>query len=311
MHPELKKRLKKLNLLKNKVDAIVLFSGSPSYFYFTNTNVPGTFVYDFQKPKLFVNKLEQQCAESSWIKNIYVNEKPKLKGKIGFENSSPYIKVKNFHKDITNILIDIRTIKTDYEIKCIRKACRETIRIFSELPQKLESYTENSLAAELYYIIHSKSLKPAFPLIIASGINSSSPHHEPKNIKIKTPVVIDIGINYKGYGSDVTRTIGTNTSKLEQAMKRAECKIKNNVPAKAIDKEARDLLGKDFRTALGHGIGLAFEKPVISPKSRDVIKNKMCFTLEPGLYKSGKNSKGCRIENTYLFDKKLINLTKF
>ena len=49
----------------------------------------------------------------------------------------------------------------------------------------------------------------AFETIVASGKNSSKPHAVPTDKKIEAgdPITIDMGCKYKGYCSDMTRTI--------------------------------------------------------------------------------------------------------
>jgi Xaa-Pro aminopeptidase len=47
-------------------------------------------------------------------------------------------------------------------------------------------------------------------------------------------------------------------------------------------------LAKYFIHNLGHGVGIdVHEKPVLGPKSRDVLKSGMVLTVEPGLYVPG------------------------
>lgn len=49
----------------------------------------------------------------------------------------------------------------------------------------------------------------SFDSIVASGRNSSMPHAVPTDKKIEAgdPITIDFGCKYKGYCSDMTRTI--------------------------------------------------------------------------------------------------------
>ena len=68
------------------------------------------------------------------------------------------------------------------------------------------------------------------------------------------------------------------------------------------DEIARNVLEKsglsqNFTHSLGHGLGLEIhEYPFLSPKTKDKLKNKMAFTIEPGVYFDGKF--GIRIEDT-------------
>ena len=49
----------------------------------------------------------------------------------------------------------------------------------------------------------------SFEPIVASGPNSSIPHWKPSDRKIQMadPILIDMGCKYKGYCSDMTRTV--------------------------------------------------------------------------------------------------------
>ena len=49
MNKELKIRLNKLDPVG---DALVIYSGDPNFFYFTNSDINGIFVYDWKEPEL-------------------------------------------------------------------------------------------------------------------------------------------------------------------------------------------------------------------------------------------------------------------
>jgi len=133
--------------------------------------------------------------------------------------------------------------------------------------------------------------------------------------------VIDFGVKYKGYCSDITRTIYLGRPKkaekkiynlvLSSQLKAIE-KIKENILCSEADKQARKVLGKYkkiFIHGLGHGIGIEpHELPNLSTKSTDKFKQKMVFTIEPGIYSSHKF--GIRIEDDILLDKNIKILTK-
>lgn len=82
--------------------------------------------------------------------------------------------------------------------------------------------------------------------------------------------------------------------------------VEPGVKAEDVDKEVQNFLEKEGYScphSVGHGIGLAVhEKPYISAKSDEVLKEGMVFTVEPGIYLEGKF--GVRIEDDVVVTKK-------
>ena len=322
---ELKNRLNKINHLKNDLDAIIVINDEKDtdYFYFTNSEAQGVFVYDFSKPHIFTNRMEFDRSKSSWVKNIEIKRFDDVisawKGKtigINFSkiNTKTYIKLsKNFKLvDISDAFEKARYIKTQYEIKCIQKACEISKKSFKKTDIGSDR-TEIHIAADIEREMKIHGCRPAFDTIVASGKNIQIPHHEPISTKAKRPLLIDFGARYNGYCADISRTIG---SRLENIILKCIDKVEENLflgaKASKLDEISRNALGKYnkfFITSLGHGIGLdVHEKPFISSKSSDVLKNGMIFTIEPGIYI--KN--GIRIENDYLITKNgFKKFTKF
>ncbi len=218
-----------------------------------------------------------------------------------------------FH-NISKDLSQSRIIKTKEEISLIRKACNITDNIFSEIRKKIRDFkTESELAAFIEYLINKNGCSPSFEPIVASAKNSSIPHHSPDRSKIKKGfLIIDFGVKYKGYCSDMTRTlfIGKPTKEQEKAYYRVldtqKAIIKGLYPGykgSDADKKAREKLGRHFNHSLGHGIGLdVHESPSLSPKSKDTLKEGVVFAVEPGYY--ALNKYGIRIEDDIVMTKK-------
>ena len=129
----------------------------------------------------------------------------------------------------------------------------------------------------------------------------------------KKNILVDMGIKYRGYASDMTRNIfGSRPSKLYkkvyglvlEANRRAIAAAKPGMTAKSLDKVARDFLeangfGKAFGHSLGHGVGLeVHEEPAISHRANTRLEPGMIITIEPGVYLSG--NLGVRIEDLVL-----------
>jgi Xaa-Pro aminopeptidase len=211
-------------------------------------------------------------------------------------------------------------IKTKSEIKKVEKACKITDAIFLSvlkvLKHKLKNCTEVELRDFILAEIKSRKLLPSFPPIVTSGSRAGNEiHPQPTNSKLKGFVIIDFGVIYEKYMSDMTRTIYIGSpskgekeiySKLLLTQKECVKLSRIGTPAGLIDAQARALLGehrKYFIHTLGHGVGTKIhEEPKIFYKiTKPILKENMVITIEPGLYVKGKF--GMRIEDTVLIVK--------
>lgn len=321
MNVELKERLKKLQPLAAELDsiAIVNFESSPdpSFFYFTNSAVNGVFYYDFRTPLVLTSALDMERAGKSWCRAEKYSEKFFAGiGKTGVNKkriSAAIFEKMRSPADISSDLEKIRSMKTNYEIRQLTRACRITARLWPKIESEFSGkLSEIGLRGIIYFLMSRKGCEPSFPTIVAAGKNSRFPHHTPTKSKLKEPTVIDFGLRYNGYCSDMARTIGSQHEKmLEHIIEEAEQMIAPGTKAADVDRLVRQRLGKEekhFIHGLGHGIGVeVHEKPTLSKGSHDVLAPGMVFTIEPGVYKK----EGIRIENDYLLtEEKLICLTK-
>ena len=224
--------------------------------------------------------------------------------KLGFE-----------YVDASAEIRDVMSVKTDEEIKYIQKACNIAEKAWRDTLLFIkEGVTERQVANVLEFNFKKYGASgTSFDTIVAFGKNAAVPHHATGDTKLKNNecVLMDFGCVYKGYCSDMTRTMfyGTPDEKFRMAylavlsahMKAAEG-IKEGMTGKEADKIARDVLetlgyGKYFTHSLGHGIGVNIhEYPYLSPKGEAVLKNNMVFSNEPGVYLNGKF--GIRIEDS-------------
>jgi Xaa-Pro aminopeptidase len=157
--------------------------------------------------------------------------------------------------------------------------------------------------------------KLAFPSIVASGPNSSFPHYEPGDRKLEKGdlVIIDMGVEWRGYCSDMTRTIAigpvsTKARRLYNVVKTAQSlgvkSAKPGIQARTLDRIVRRFLKeknykREFMHGLGHSLGLEIhEAPALNFKSTTRLMPGMVVTIEPGVYISGFG--GVRIEDTIL-----------
>ena len=215
----------------------------------------------------------------------------------------------------TDILSKLCIIKDKSEIESIRNAVKiaETA-IKNLLPFITIGRSEREIAAELVVQLLHAGSEPNLPFmpIVASGPNSADPHALPSGRKLKNGdlIIIDWGARYQGYISDITRTfaIGKIENKLthianivKDANKAARDKIKPGISTSEIDFAARNFItqkgyGNYFIHRTGHGIGLeTHESPYISQSNKQILKPRMAFTIEPGIYIAGEG--GVRIED--------------
>ncbi|MBI3027780.1 aminopeptidase P family protein [Candidatus Woesearchaeota archaeon] len=342
----------KLILERKNCDFAVFYNSdsaiySPNMFYFSGYRGLGALIIPKRKqPLVIAPDMELERAGKCLVKKLYRMEKKKffesvyelakknhLKTKrIAIDKSSftlnsythfkkQFKKVKT--KDISFECLKLREIKTQDEIRILKKSCSYADKILQKAIGNFSSFkTESEAAAFLEYETKKLGLELSFNPIVASGSNGSMPHYEPSNKKIKNGFcVLDFGIKYKGYCSDITRTIysGKPSQKekeiynlLLKTQKNTINQIKNNKKCSELYNFAITNLGKykdRFLHGLGHGVGVEIhEMPNLALSSKDKIKNSMIFTIEPGVYFPKKF--GIRIEDTILFKNKPIALTK-
>lgn len=216
-----------------------------------------------------------------------------------------------------SLIEELRETKDAQEVEKIRKATRIASLALEYIENcLLPGKKEIEIVAELeHFIRYNGAHNSAFDIIVASGANSSFPHHIPSERKIKNnePVLIDIGVDYFGYKSDLTRTFFLGRINplfrriydiVHQAQIRAIKRIKPFECIDEVDKAARQYItrkgyGPFFGHNLGHGIGLdVHEDPHISGKEKSKLRPGMVFTVEPAIYLPKKF--GVRIEDMVL-----------
>ncbi len=218
----------------------------------------------------------------------------------------------------------IGMVKRQVSILKIEKACEITDEIFENIISNFTFKTENELKDFILAELKKRKLSWSFPPIVVSDIRAGNEIHPfPTDGKLSRFTIIDFGLRYRGFCSDMTRTIfvGNPTEEDHMLYKKildAEMlgiKIATiGKPCNALDKEVRDSLGeyaKYFIHTLGHGIGrMVHEPPRIYYKFPEhVLKENMVITIEPGIYI--KYKLGIRIEDTCHITKQgCIPLTK-
>lgn len=221
---------------------------------------------------------------------------------------------------LSSLLFDMRSVKSQSELEFIKESQRITEKVFDYALKLIKpGITELSIATELEFFARKLGAKSkAFEFIVASGENSAIPHHSSGSKKIQSNdiVLLDIGVNFNGYMSDMSRTIFVGKPSGEQkevynlvlkAQELAISSVKPGVLFSKIDSAIRGFINSTkyknkFIHSIGHGVGLEIhEEPFGSSKSKDILKEGMVLTIEPGIYLDGKF--GVRIEDMLLVTK--------
>lgn len=219
-------------------------------------------------------------------------------------------------------LESLRAVKDAEELKCIQQAVMISDEAFRQTLPKIHSgKTELELAALLEYNMRRLgSEETAFTTIVASGPRSALPHATATNrVLVKGDfVTFDFGATYRGYRSDITRTllVGKGTADWQKGVYdmvlRANLLGEKEVCAgktgKEIDGVVRAFLdfcgyGEYFIHGLGHGVGLDIhEKPVLNKAGKMPLLPNQVVTVEPGIYIPATG--GVRIEDTVVVTEK-------
>ena len=214
----------------------------------------------------------------------------------------------------SNLVEDLRVVKTADELELIRQSTRLNERVFSHVYSQIRI---GQAERELARLIENTMLefgadRPSFDTIAAFGENAAKPHAVPSGRRLKAgeTVLIDMGLVLNGYCSDMSRTfmlgepdaLFLERLRLVRAAQLAAIKtIRAGVTGAKVDQIAREVLreggyGEAFGHGLGHGVGLAVhEAPRLSPHGQTPLAAGMVVTVEPGLYLADWG--GIRLEN--------------
>lgn len=211
----------------------------------------------------------------------------------------------------------LRVVKEGAEVELIEEAVRLAELSFKEvLPLLRPGVSERELAAELEYRMRRYGAEgTAFKAIVASGHRSALPHGVASDKKVQAGdlVTLDFGAVYRGYCSDITRTVVVGRPDDRQkeiysvvltAQQKALSGIRAGVKACEVDAWAREVIeaagyGHCFGHSTGHGVGLCVhEAPRLASGEDTVLAGGMVVTVEPGIYLPGWG--GVRIEDTVL-----------
>ncbi|OSX54026.1 M24 family metallopeptidase [Anoxybacillus ayderensis] len=242
--------------------------------------------------------------------------------KLGFEQDDlSYATFSSYEKAIKATLIPVsgaveklRLIKCEAEIKILKEAAEIADAAFRHILDFIRpGVREIDVANELEFFMRKQgATSSSFDIIVASGVRSALPHGvaTEKVIEKGELVTLDFGAYYKGYCSDITRTVavGEVSDELKriydvvlQAQLRGVEHIRAGMTGREADTLTRDYIsacgfGEYFGHSTGHGLGMeVHEMPALSMRSDTVLQPGMVVTVEPGIYIAGLG--GVRIED--------------
>ena len=326
-----KKRLEKL-LSVIPANATLILSPENLYYFSGFTGGEGMLYIDKNRLLLFTDsrytvqaKEEAPDFEVIDTASTSVGEFLKSQGDkaYGFEDDyitfSKFASLKRFSQKsvfapISSHIDKLRMIKDNYELSLIKTAAEIADSAFSYILDKIAvGKTEREISLDLeYFMLKCGADALSFDTIAASGVRSCMPHGTATDKVIEKGdfLTLDFGCKYKGYSSDMTRTVVLGAASQKQreiyeivlsAQKASLDTICAGELAKAVDDAARGIIeasgyGKNFGHGLGHSVGLkVHEPPSCSPKSTDILCENMMMTVEPGIYIDGFG--GVRIED--------------
>jgi Xaa-Pro aminopeptidase len=230
-------------------------------------------------------------------------------------------------KDVSPAVGTLRAIKSPGELELIQKAIDPSIDAhLAAMKMVRPGLYEYQVAARMVEIhMYAGCETEAYAPIVGTGLNSTVLHYNKVDRKIEDGdiVLMDVGGQYSGYASDITRTIPANgkfTPRQREiyeivlgAQNAAMAALKpgmtlggqgptslqkiamDYIDSHGKDKEGRSL-GRYYIHGLSHHVGLNVHDP--SGPSRP-LEPGMVVTIEPGIYIPEENL-GVRIEDDVL-----------
>lgn len=212
------------------------------------------------------------------------------------------------------VLNGLRMRKTPQEAAALRRAGAAIDRVHTRMGEWLRAgRTEREVGRDIADAIIAEGHIRVDFVIVGSGPNSASPHHElsDRTIRPGDPVVVDIGgTTLDGYCSDSTRVYAVGEPPAEfrrlhdvllGAQRAQTDAVRPGITAGQLDAVGRDIItdagyGPHFIHRTGHGIGLeSHEEPYIVTGNPLPLAPGMAFSVEPGIYLPGRY--GARIED--------------
>lgn len=210
------------------------------------------------------------------------------------------------YRNIAKCIHQMRFVKDEYEIECLRQAFAIHAEIFTKIMSALKPGTNESLGQAIFDFevttrpreVSAGLEKYDNAIIIAAGKNAMIGHYMANNQAIHDGdlVLIDAGVSYKGYYSDITSTFpanGTFTPRQRElyaivleAQKQAIAAMRPGVTEFEVHQAAYNVfkahgLEQDGYGRCGHSVGLSIHDVYPAP---DVPLEPGCvIVIEPFL----------------------------
>ena len=243
-------------------------------------------------------------------------------GALGIDKSWPSqftIRLMDKRPDVRPVLgsrpVDAaRMLKDAAELDLMRVSSRMNVEVCRRTGEALREGMTEAEGQEIYKRIALElgASGPSFTPLVCYGPNCAEPHHASDDTRLRPgdSVILDVGLLWKRYCSDMTRTLFFGGASAEQqkvhdivsaANRAGIAAVRPGVKMKEIDRAARRVIedagyGQYFIHRTGHGIGLeVHEHPDCSATSEIVARPGMVFSIEPGIYLPGRF--GVRVED--------------
>ena len=258
-----------------------------------------------------------------------INEAIELTGikRVGFEDETMTVAGHRLYSEAllaellpaSAFMQNLRARKDARELECLEQAQRIAEKALAQILTELRpGITEKEVAARLQYLmLHFGAEKMSFDPIVAGGPNGSMPHAVPTDRELRSGefVTMDFGCVYRGYCSDMTRTvaIGQPTEEMKKVYDTVlSAQLAGLAAARAgatgaeIDGAARRVIeeagyGEYFCHSFGHGVGVEIhESPSAAPGNDQSLPAGSVISAEPGIYLPGRF--GVRIEDVVVLE---------
>ena len=288
--------------------------------------------------KALISKKHSKLFYENEQDNLY-NFLKNIKGKVFVDKSSinafDYSLLNSPYNLSINPVKEMKSVKNQSEIKHLKHAFEITdktlyaIREYIDSSDNISEYDISQRLKQEFFNNGAKGL--SFNPIVAINENSALAHYskasKTKLLKEGDLILIDCGAYFEGgLATDITRVFVKGTPSvlhkkiytlvLKTFLNAFNYKIVENSTGYQIDSmvhkmfENMDTEGFIFNHGLGHGIGINVHEypPNLSQNEIAKVKMKdgMCFSIEPGLYKQGYF--GVRLENScYIENSKICS----